>query len=89
MSKWEEFSHSIDSSREYHERYHRALNNPKRREILKLLASGLSEDEIIRKLGLSRAEFDYHIQILIQGFCLERKDGMLVLTKEGNIINYL
>ncbi|MCS7118565.1 MAG: helix-turn-helix domain-containing protein [Archaeoglobaceae archaeon] len=89
MSSWKKYSHSIESSREYHERYHRAISNPIRRQILKLISLGLSENEIAEKLGISKSELDYHIQVLLQGFCIERKDNRFVITKEGKLIEHL
>ncbi|MCS7144468.1 MAG: helix-turn-helix domain-containing protein [Archaeoglobaceae archaeon] len=89
MSNWEEYSGSIEKSKEYHERYHRAVNHPIRKEILKLILKGLSEDEIAKILKLSRSEFDYHLQVLIQGFCVKRVDGKLVVTQEGMVVEFL
>ncbi len=87
---WEKFSGSIESSRVYHERYHKAVNHPLRRKILKLIADGVStEDEILRKLRISRSELDYHLRVLEWGFCVRRKDGRLELTKEGEVVEYL
>lgn len=89
MSSWEKFSDSIESSREYHERYHKAVANPIRREILRLVKKGLDEEEIVKVLQISPFELRYHIQILLSGFCLERKNGRLVVTKEGEVVEYL
>lgn len=89
MSGWEEFSSSIESSREYHERYHKAVANPIRREILKLIQKGFCEEEIVKLLQISPSELNYHIQVLLRGFCLERKDGKLVITKEGEVVEHL
>uniref|UniRef100_A0A7J2TJ81 ArsR family transcriptional regulator n=1 Tax=Archaeoglobus fulgidus TaxID=2234 RepID=A0A7J2TJ81_ARCFL len=86
MSSWKEFSGSIELSREYHERYHRAIASPVRRKILKLLALGFSEDEIMKELGISRSELDYHIKVLIRGFCVEKIGERFVLTKEGKVV---
>ncbi|MDK2877206.1 MAG: hypothetical protein PWQ22_1616 [Archaeoglobaceae archaeon] len=89
MSDWEEYSESIEKSREYHQRYHRAVNHPIRKEILKLVLKGMSEEEIAKILNLSKSELDYHINILIQGFCVKRIDGKLVITQEGMVVEHL
>ncbi|MCS7130261.1 MAG: helix-turn-helix domain-containing protein [Archaeoglobaceae archaeon] len=89
MSSWEEYSGSIEKSKEYHERYHKAVSHPIRKEILKLILKGLNEEEIARILKLSRAELEYHLQVLIQGFCIKRVDGKLVVTQEGMVVEFL
>ncbi|MBO8179906.1 MAG: helix-turn-helix transcriptional regulator [Archaeoglobus sp.] len=89
MSSWEKYSDSIEKSRIYHERYHKAVANPVRKEILKMIAEGKSEEEIMEKLNLSKKELDYHLKILEWGFCVERKDGKLRITKEGEVIEHL
>jgi len=89
MAKWEEYSTNIKSSRLYHERYHKAVSNPKRRKILQLIAEGKSEEEIALELGISVKELEYHLAILEWGFCIERKDGKLRLTKEGEVVEHL
>lgn len=89
MSSWEKYSDSIEKSRVYHERYHKAVANPVRKEILKMIAEGKNEEEIMEKLNLSKKELDYHLKILEWGFCIERKDGRWKITKEGEIIEYL
>ena len=89
MSSWEKYSDSIEKSRIYHERYHKAVANPVRKEILKMIAEGKSEEEIMEKLNLSKKELDYHLKILEWGFCIERKDGGWRITKEGEVIEHL
>ena len=90
--KWVEFSDTIEKSREYHERYHKAVNNPIRKKILKLLKEEKSYDEIIDALNLDEKNFEYHLKLLEWGFCIERdkKDRKKIkITKEGEIVNYL
>lgn len=87
MSSWEEFAGSIELSREYHERYHMAIANPIRREILKLISKGLNEKEIAKSLNLSLPELKYHLQVLIRGFCLKERDGKFTLTDEGRVVD--
>uniref|UniRef100_A0A7C3MEL6 ArsR family transcriptional regulator n=1 Tax=Archaeoglobus fulgidus TaxID=2234 RepID=A0A7C3MEL6_ARCFL len=89
MSSWEKYSDSIEKSRIYHERYHKAVANPVRKEILKLIAEGKTEEEITDILKLSRRELDYHLKTLEWGFCIEKKDGRWIITKEGEIVEHL
>jgi len=89
MGKWEEFSGSIEMSRIYHERYHRAVANPVRKTILKMVPEGKSETEIANSLGLSDKELDYHLRMLEWGFCIEKTDKGWRITKEGEIIEHL
>lgn len=89
MSKWEKFSKSIESSRMYHERYHKAVSNPVRKSILKMVAEGRSESEIQELLGISKKELEYHLQVLEWGFCIERTENGWKITKEGEIVDHL
>jgi len=89
VSNWEEYSGSIEKSREYHQRYHRAVNHPVRKEMLKLILKGFSEEEIAKALNLSKSEFDYHLNVLIQGFCVKKEKGKLVVTQEGMVVEHL
>ncbi|MET1124206.1 MAG: helix-turn-helix domain-containing protein [Archaeoglobaceae archaeon] len=87
---WEEYSGSIEDSREYHERYHRAVNHPIRRRILKLVSGGIKNlDEIAEKLKISREQLEYHVKVLEWGFCVERRGDVLELTKEGEVVEHL
>lgn len=89
MARWEEFSGSIDKSRVYHERYHKAVANPVRKKILRMISEGKSEEDIMSELRISRKELDYHLKILEWGFCIERDENGWKITKEGEIIDYL
>ncbi len=89
MAKWDEYSGSIEKSRIYHERYHKAVANPVRKEILRLIAEGFDEEKIMKKLNLTKKELDYHLKILEWGFCIERSGDGWKITKEGEIIEYL
>ncbi|MCX8172155.1 MAG: helix-turn-helix domain-containing protein [Archaeoglobaceae archaeon] len=86
MPSWEEYSKSIEKSREYHQLYHRAINHPIRREILKLILKGMDEEKIAKMLNLSRFELEYHLQILHRGFCIKRSNGKLEITQEGMVV---
>ncbi|RLI76646.1 ArsR family transcriptional regulator [Archaeoglobales archaeon] len=90
--KWLEFSDTIEKNREYHERYHKAVNNLVRKKILKLLKEGKNYDEIMMALKLNENNFEYHLKILEWGFCIERDKEdrkKIILTKEGEIVDYL
>ncbi|RLI79968.1 ArsR family transcriptional regulator [Archaeoglobales archaeon] len=90
--KWLEFSDTIEKNREYHERYHKAVNNPIRKKILKMLKEGKNYDEMMNALKLNEKNFEYHLKLLEWGFCIERdkKDKKkIILTKEGEIVDYL
>jgi predicted transcriptional regulator len=89
MSSWEKYSESIESSRIYHERYHKAVANPKRKKILELIEEGKGEAEIADELNISMKELEYHLKILEWGFCIEREGEGWKLTKEGEVIEYL
>ena len=89
MSEWEKYSGSIEKSREYHHRYHRAVNHPIRREILRLIPRGMNEEDIAKTLNLSKSDLDYHLRVLIEGFCIKRINGKLVVTQEGIVVEYL
>ena len=85
---------SIEKTREYHERYLRAVNNPLRRAILKALKEGNATIEDLRqKTGLNSDSLKWHLDILEHDFCVERevRHGIVVykLTKEGKVIDYL
>ena len=87
---WDEYSGSIESSRIYHERYHKAVNHPLRRRILKLIAEGVRDERgLMERLGISKSELDYHLRVLEWGFCVKRRSGRLELTKEGEVVEYL
>jgi len=89
MAKWDEFSDSIEKSRVYHERYHKAVANPVRKKILKMISEGKSEEDIMSELRINRKELNYHLKILEWGFCIERDGDGWKITKEGEIIDYL
>jgi len=48
-----EFSDTIEKNKEFHERYHKAVNHPIRKKILKMLKEGKNYDEIMNKLNLN------------------------------------
>ena len=86
---WSKYSDSIEKSREYHKRYQIAVNNPIRRQILKLLLKGKKLNIIKHELNLSDSQLEYHLKILEWGFCIEREGEDIRVTKEGTVVNFL
>lgn len=84
----------MEETKEYHERYLRAVNNPTRRDILRALKE---DDSTIENLeastGLDAKTLDWHLSILEHGFCVEKeeKGGKLLyrLTQEGKVVDYV
>jgi len=87
-------SKSIEETRQYHTRYLRAINSPVRREILRALKKGYATIEDLQSsTGLDKADLEWHLSVLEQGFCVEKdiKQGKLVyrLTQEGKVVDHL
>jgi len=85
---------SIEETRQYHNRYFRAINSPIRRKILKAIKDGSETiDDLKVRTGLDVDALNWHLSILEHGFCVEkeRRDGKPVykLTKEGKVVDYL
>lgn len=85
---------SMEETREYHSRYHNAINNPIRRQILKALKQEPKAFESLRRdTGLDPEILEWHLSILENGFCVKKeiRDGKTVykITKEGMVIDYL
>lgn len=85
---------SMEETKEYHLRYLRAVNNPIRREILRVLKDGDSTIKTLQsKTGMDARELEWHMSILEHGFCVERevREGKTVykLTKEGKVVDYI
>jgi len=85
---------TMEETKEYHERYLRAMNNPTRRDILRALKE---DDSTIKNLeastGLDAKTLDWHLSILEHGFCVEKeeKEGETLyrLTQEGKVVDYV
>jgi len=85
---------SIEETRQYHNRYFRAINSPIRRTILKAIEDGCATIEDLKvRTGLGADTLNWHLSILEHGFCIEkeRKEGKPVykLTEEGKVVDYL
>jgi DNA-binding transcriptional ArsR family regulator len=93
----------MEETKEYHERYLRAVNNPLRRDILRALKDGdatLKTLESITGLDtktldwhMSILEHGFHMSILEHGFCVEREEEsgktLYRLTQEGKVVDYV
>ena len=85
---------SIEETKLFHLRYLRAINNPLRRKILRILNEENSTFEQLQfKLNLRKATLKWHLDILEHGFCIEKqvKQGKLVyiLTQEGKVVDFM
>ena len=85
---------SMEETRDRHRRYLRAVNNPLRRQILRKIKDGNSTlDALAHSLGIEPALVDWHLRVLEDGFCVERKevDGKtwVTLTQEGLVVDYV
>ncbi len=87
-------TNSIEETRQYHRRYLIAINNPLRRQILKVLKNGLTNiDQLQEATKLDKATLEWHLSILEHGFCIEKKITQekltYKLTQEGKVVDYL
>ena len=78
----------------YHTLYLRAINNPVRRENLKVLKKGgATIEDLESSTQLNKTALNWHLSVLAQGFCIEKKleQGKLIfrLTQEGKVVDYL
>ena len=96
MSKknFKTINETIEGTKKYHKQYLKAVNNSKRREILRAIQEGFRTFEELK----SHTELDddilsWHLNVLKHGFCVEKviKDRKLfyLLTQEGKVVNYL
>ena len=81
-------------TRQFHERYLRAVNNPLRRKILSALKKGKATiQELVAKTGLDETTLKWHLSVLESGFCIEmeKREGTLIckLTQEGKVVDYI
>jgi len=87
-------SKSIEETRQYHKCYLRAINNPLRREILRVLKDGYATIVHLQsRTGLDNDTLNWHLSILEHGFCIEKhiEEGNLVYkrTQEGKVVDYM
>ena len=84
----------MEETKDRHRRYLSAINNPIRRDILRSMKEGNNKlESIADDTGLDKKMVDWHLSMLIDGFCVEKKstDGgdKYVLTKEGHVVDYM
>jgi DNA-binding transcriptional ArsR family regulator len=85
---------SMEETKEYHIRYLRAINSPLRRSILRILKErAMTIIELIEKTGLNRVTLEWHMNILENGFSIEKVDkfGEIFyrLTQEGLVVDFV
>jgi DNA-binding transcriptional ArsR family regulator len=81
-------------TKQFHERYLRAVHSPLRRKILGALNKGnATVEELAAKTGLDETTLKWHLGVLESGVCIEKENmkGILIykLTQEGKIVNYM
>lgn len=84
----------MEETKEYHLRYLRAINNPLRREILRVLKDGEENlESLAKKTSLEVNTLEWHLDILEHGFCIEKEiikgKVMYRLTQEGLVVDYV
>jgi DNA-binding transcriptional ArsR family regulator len=84
----------MEETKEYHERYLRAVNNPLRRDILRALKDCDATLKTLESItGLDAKTLDWHLSILEHGFCVEREEEgrktLYRLTQEGKVVDYV
>lgn len=87
-------TNSEEETKEFHERYLRAVSSPLRRRILGALNEGEATiEELEAKTGLDNLSLKWHLSVLESGFCVEKqnKQGKLTykLTQEGKVVDYI
>lgn len=87
-------SDSMEDTKERHRKYLRAINNPIRRNILRVIEEGNTTITSISKAtNIDEKTLEWHINILEDGFCIERakedEQEKLILTKEALVVDYL
>ncbi|MGD0804143.1 MAG: winged helix-turn-helix domain-containing protein [Candidatus Bathyarchaeia archaeon] len=85
---------SMEETKERHQRYLRAMNNPIRRTILRELKGGSATlEELKNRTELDEKTLSWHLDILEWGYCVEKqmKDDHVyyLLTKEGSVVDYV
>ena len=98
----EEFGKSVEGTRYLHDLYLKAVNNPIRREILKIVndLKRISKKHLVNKLISDKviedeSMFNYNMDFLIKAFCIDSiKDEktneiFYEITQSGRVIEYL
>lgn len=87
-------TNSEEETKVYHQRYLRAINNPLRRKILRVLNNQkTSFEDLVNKTGMDKFSLEWHLSILESGFCIEKerinKKLFFWLTQEGKVVNFI
>ena len=85
---------SMEETRDKHIRYLRAINNPLRRNILKLLKNKhMTIKNLIKETNLDEKTLIWHLNILEWGYCIEKSiinnNCYYEITQEGKVIDYI
>ncbi len=87
-------SGSMEETKDRHQKYLRAINNPTRREILRAIKRGnKTTKSLTAALGLDEKTLEWHLSMLVYGFCIERKETSAGIeyesTKEGLVVDFM
>ena len=81
---------SMEETKDRHRRYLRAVNNPVRRNILRSMQEGNDTLEAISAhVELDPDTIEWHMRMLIDGFCVEYVNSKYILTQEGEVVDYM
>jgi DNA-binding transcriptional ArsR family regulator len=85
---------SMEETKERHQRYLRAMNNPVRRTILRELKKGSATlEELKTRTSIDEKTLSWHLDILEWGYCVEKQmkndRTHYLLTKEGQVVDYV
>ena len=81
---------TAEETKEFHRRHIRAISNPIRRTILRVLKEGDYTLQILKsKTGLNEKNLEWHLSILEYGFCIEKEqrngETFYKITKDGMV----
>jgi len=87
-------SDSMEETKDRHQKYLRAINSPIRREILRAIRGGnKTMKDLSTNLKLDEKTLEWHLSILIYGYCIERKETGNGIeyesTKEGLVVDFM
>ena len=85
---------SMEETKERHRKYLRAINNPVRRDIIRVIVQGNDNiSSISEATQLDIKTLNWHLKILEDGFCVEcackGDQRRYVLTQEALVVDYL